>query len=295
MVENYLDYPSIIQIETTNLCNATCVFCANNLIKDKGTMDDKLYKKILIECQYFPQLGACVLSGTGEPLLDPNYINRLKLAREMLNGWIIIYTNGSLLTDEVIKEMAKIKGLYLIVSINAAHPDTRKELMGLSDYSYVVNQIKKAETAGISIGVSIVDYPSITQYEKVSFIEKWKYLPSTPYDGSEGLFMLSRQNFGGNTFDALGDPRGYCFRAIYIMNVLWNGLVNACCMDVSNKIILGNCNENTLKEIWTSDLRKQFVQQQLWGGINKIELCSHCTQPRETKLLRKHNIEVVKS
>ena len=294
MVENYLDYPSIVQIETTNMCNANCIFCANNLIKDKGIMEEDLYKNILKQCaEDFPQMGALLLIGTGEPLIDPNYIERLKLARKTLYCWILVYTNGSLLTDKVIEEMAKIEGLYLVISLNAASPETRKNLMGLSDYNYVLKQIKKAETAGIRIGVSMVDH-QISIEEKIKFVDQWKHLPKTPHDGTEGLFILMEQNFAGTTYESAGSPYGYCFRTLYVMNILWNGIINMCCMDSQNEIILGDCNKNKLIEAWSSEKRLKLVNEQLWGNINKIKLCSRCTQPRETRLLRKHNIDVIK-
>jgi hypothetical protein len=165
--------------------------------------------------------------------------------------------------DNIINEMAKIEGLYLVISLNAADPETRKNLMGFDDYNYVVQQINKAEMAGIRIGVSMVDH-QISMEEKARFTNIWKHLPKTPHDGTEGLFILMEQNFAGINFHATGDPNGYCFRTLYVMNVLWNGVVNMCCMDSQNEIILGDCNKNTLKEIWSSDLRKQIIQKQLW-------------------------------
>jgi hypothetical protein len=43
--------PEIVQIESTNICNARCVFCPRDEMKRRqGVMDDFLYRKIVDEC-----------------------------------------------------------------------------------------------------------------------------------------------------------------------------------------------------------------------------------------------------
>jgi len=37
----------VLQVETTNYCNARCIFCVYDQIKKHGTMSNKLYTKIL--------------------------------------------------------------------------------------------------------------------------------------------------------------------------------------------------------------------------------------------------------
>ena len=43
--------PDIAQIESTNICNAKCVFCPRDeMHRDEGIMDMALFKKIADEC-----------------------------------------------------------------------------------------------------------------------------------------------------------------------------------------------------------------------------------------------------
>jgi hypothetical protein len=43
-------YPLGVDIGTTNLCNASCIMCPHSKLKNMGTMDMKLYKKIIDNC-----------------------------------------------------------------------------------------------------------------------------------------------------------------------------------------------------------------------------------------------------
>ena len=43
--------PDIVQIESTNMCNAKCVFCPRDeMHREEGIMDMALYRKIVDEC-----------------------------------------------------------------------------------------------------------------------------------------------------------------------------------------------------------------------------------------------------
>ena len=44
-------WPDIVQIESTNLCNAKCVFCPRDeMHRRQGVMDMDLFKKVVDEC-----------------------------------------------------------------------------------------------------------------------------------------------------------------------------------------------------------------------------------------------------
>lgn len=91
--------PKTLYIETTNICNADCVFCAyqyqNGFRPGKGVMKDEIFEKALREYKQMPE----PVSGkkkqinftplVGEPLVDPKIIARTKLAREM--GFRVIF------------------------------------------------------------------------------------------------------------------------------------------------------------------------------------------------------------
>ena len=59
--------PLGIDIGTTNICNSNCIMCPHSNIKNIGTMDMKLYKKIIDNCSKL-KVKSVILSFFGEPV-----------------------------------------------------------------------------------------------------------------------------------------------------------------------------------------------------------------------------------
>lgn len=95
-------FPEALQVEVTNRCNFNCQICIRRTWNAKSldmTLD--LYKKIAEEA--FPRLKRLILYGLGEPFLNPNIGEMLKIARRHLpkESQITISTNGSLLNEHL--------------------------------------------------------------------------------------------------------------------------------------------------------------------------------------------------
>lgn len=101
-----MDFPKILQIEPTNHCNFSCIMCMRNFFKtDLRHMNTDLYKKILKES--IGRIEKLDLYGQGEPLVNPNFIKMVRLAREKLgsNVELFLSTNGSLLTSKIANKL----------------------------------------------------------------------------------------------------------------------------------------------------------------------------------------------
>ena len=106
--------PYTIEIELTNCCNASCVFCPNSISPRKKEFIDKqkLFKFLKNEKSKknvnafnkefktfdFPKI---VYAGLGEPLLHPDFIEIIEYTKKL--GFIVeIVTNGYLLTHDIV-------------------------------------------------------------------------------------------------------------------------------------------------------------------------------------------------
>jgi 2-iminoacetate synthase ThiH len=66
--------PDIVQIESTNLCNAKCVFCPRDeMHRRQGVMDLDLFRKIVDECAALGITHVRV-HNYGEPFLDRQHV-----------------------------------------------------------------------------------------------------------------------------------------------------------------------------------------------------------------------------
>ena len=266
----------VLQVETTNYCNARCIFCVYDQIKKHGTMPDKLYTKILRDATHLnPPPKTFIPMLTGEPFLDPQIVERIEEAREALpETEIHLYSNGSKLTEEIIRRLAEVPNFHLNISANGASVETRKRLTGLGDYEHVARMIDYMDSLRISHSVSLVQHPSITKEEEKAFNRRWGKATSkascrTPY-------VFQHLNFAGLTHKKVKTNFTYCPHATSHMTVLWDGRVNLCCMDPLGRKIFGDLNQQTVAEVWLCEERQRYAAMHKEGRGTECEVCRDC-------------------
>jgi len=255
-----------LQIETTNICNAHCVFCPHDRFEKFGTMPDALYEKIIKDASRY-DLKSFSPMLTGEPFCDPRIMYLIKLAREkMPKTQIRLFTNGSLIKRGDIDALAKMGNVEIWVSLNGACRDTRQKLMGLHDFDAVKAKIDYMVQVGLDPRVSIVCFPIVT----------WDEL------GAFGKFHNPRairfQSFAGENYRFQRKEPTSCNRVTEYITVMQNGNVNLCCFDPFGKVIFGNLGEQTIAEVWNSPLHEKYMRAHQEGRGQEMELCRSCTE-----------------
>lgn len=256
-----------LQIETHNYCNGQCIFCPHkSLITTHGTMDNSLFLKILEDAKEIPTISRILPMLNGEPFAEWNFIGRLRAINSILpDKQIVVFTNGSYFSHNLIDELVKINNLVLYVSINATTRKKRFERMGLDDYDKVIEMTNYYDSVSNSPSYkSIVHLPDIKDREIKKFKKIW---------GEKGIIIYYK-NFAGGQFNA--KPATNCKRAISEMTILYDGRVNLCCMDMKGEMIFGDVNKSSVKEIWYSPERQKYAI------LHSKELscngpCSNCT------------------
>ena len=98
-----------VEIETINRCNGKCSFCPVSVkhdIREKMVMSDDLFKKIIDDLAEMKYDGKIALFSNGEPMLDPQIIERHAYMREKLPlARTHLFTNGTLLTLDKFKKL----------------------------------------------------------------------------------------------------------------------------------------------------------------------------------------------
>src|SRR6476619_8029501 len=91
--------PEIVQIESTNICNAKCVFCPRDeMHRRQGVMSLELFKKIVDECA---ELGITHVRvhNYGEAFLDRHLTEKVRYAKQKGIREVGMISNGSLITE----------------------------------------------------------------------------------------------------------------------------------------------------------------------------------------------------
>jgi wyosine [tRNA(Phe)-imidazoG37] synthetase (radical SAM superfamily) len=113
-----------INFATANICNADCVFCPRSFVKvpiESRYMSLPLVEKVLSEVttpEFQAQHPVChsVLSGNGEPFLNPAILDILRATRKAGLG-ISLFSNFALI-EENIAETVLSEGLVDAIHVN---------------------------------------------------------------------------------------------------------------------------------------------------------------------------------
>jgi len=229
-------------------------------------MEDELFQKIIDEAENLPNLHTVIPMLTGEPFCDKQIMDRIKYIREHLPRVSIqLFTNGSLLTFDIIKELKGIQGFSLSISLNGLNPETREKVMGLKDWNHVVRMARYAESIGLSYRVTLVADPEISPDEIKDFIKV-------------GGTAVQYQSWAGQQYPYTRNRWTSCIRALSHMTIRYNGDANLCCFDPFGKVSFGNLNDRSIEEIWNSPRRTEWRLRHKEGNGSKLELCGECTE-----------------
>lgn len=151
---------SLIEIKPLTSCNINCVFCS----VDEGISSRKI-RDIIIEREYLIQELKKVLevkekkieiniNPQAEPLLYPEFLDLVKDLNSLDKvERITVQTNGVLLTEKLIDELARAGLTRLNISLNAVDQDIAEKIAGCR---YSVKRIKKLiEYAVGRIGIQL--------------------------------------------------------------------------------------------------------------------------------------------
>ncbi|MBM4328957.1 MAG: radical SAM protein [Deltaproteobacteria bacterium] len=129
-------------VEPSNLCNLHCRMCVRDRLKEiRRLLTPRDFEKILDQMD----LQALTFSGYGEPLLNSRLEEMIRMAK---NRQVLVNTttNGLLLVDRI--ESLLSSGIDLIsVSLDAANPETYRELRNTDGFEQVIRAVKELDRA----------------------------------------------------------------------------------------------------------------------------------------------------
>lgn len=118
-----------VYIEASSLCNLNCDKCVRTYWQeDCGHMSEEVFDTVLCQLAEIPSLQAVMFGGIGEPTLHPRMpemVHRVKA----LGVAVEITTNGTLLTDDMLKDLKEARVDTLWVSIETAMAEETSPLV----------------------------------------------------------------------------------------------------------------------------------------------------------------------
>ena len=280
------DRPSAISVDVTSACNLNCSFCqaeAGPPGEDELTLDDLVPLAEQVK-EFKPTPFA--ISG-GEPLLRKDMVlylvEELSPIRETV---VTVFTNGTLATKAYAQELYDAGLRIARVSLDGHTAELHNAIRGKGTFEKTLQGIENLKKAGIHVDIvtviSKVNYPYTKEIrEFVSHVgDSFGIVNVVPAGRAAGSDLLLSPEEVFNIKMALSDverietgvsPRNRCNagETIYIAS---NGDIYPCLYLNFPEFKVGNIRENTLWEIYETDLMQQILEL----TVKDIEGCKEC-------------------
>ena len=268
--------PEIVQIESTNICNAKCVFCPrDDMHRRQGIMSVELFRKIVDECVTLG-ITHVRMHNYGEAFMDRKLVEKVKYAKDRGIQEVGMISNGSLITDHVARGMIDAGLDAINISVDASGKEVFESTrVGLS-YDKVIANIERlvrlrAESGQRRPKLILSFVRQNNSADEQAFIEHWRAI-------ADKIHITDLHNWAG-TLNTESDVNYPCYRPWLTFTVLWDGRVSLCCADFDGKTILGDLNTQSIAEIWNADPYRDVRRQHLESG--GPDICRACDLPRK--------------
>ena len=259
---------NVIQIETQHGCNYKCVCCPNKYVMpffDK--MSESLFKKIIDE------LGTMDFSGRispyffNEPTLDLRLPEFIKYIKKTVPRAIVKFnTNASVLRGKVAQDIVDAGLDAIEVSVYTVRPEEYQILHGTK---VPFEEVKE----------NIINFRKIFK-GSISVYVVGGLGTSSRQDMEDALGIpvgvAPRINRGGNIEGGTPLKRDSCKEPYLQMYIDHTGKAVACCMDFYSTVVLGDCNNQTLKDIWYGDAYNNIRNIFKENPENIPDICKKC-------------------
>ncbi len=296
------DFPSIITLENTNVCNLRCVHCPQGQgYPDRPDyhatyMNWDVYTKAIDEIAQH-QITLLRYSPDGEALIHPQFLDQTAYAKAKGVKPVGLTTNGVLLDNPAIengKRQAKKTmmerlleiGIDLIdISLDAARKESYERVRVGANYHRVWSNIhrllyyREKLKAPTKIMLSIIVQPEITQEEVDEFVKYWTPLVDRVIVRGYLTNLGLTPDKPGTVVDQLRDvERWPCPQFWKRTTIGADGSIRFCVVDWLETTVLGHIGTHSIKELWHSDEYERLRQAHLEGRYaDAHSLCGPCT------------------
>lgn len=282
LLEELEKKPLRIAVESTNICNANCSFCAYKYSKrQRAIMDFETYKNILEQIKVFNCKELKFTPITGDPFLDPGLVEKIKYAKS-LNCFKVIYTFTNLigLDSDKVDDFVNSGLTKIMISTCFQNREDYKRIFGVDQFDRVMKNIiallESNKRNGSPIDIAILlrhdkgfNLKNNRYYQKISEFPHKIFVRNDDYDNWSGLIKLENLP-KGQMFSENKNKNFPCSQLYNGFIVTPNGDVGVCwARDLNLDLKIGNINEKTLKEIWQGEKIKELRQNWFKGQLSK--------------------------
>ena len=257
--EHAPDFPIHLDVDTNYSCNLRCIMCPQGtsgfpITYQRKLLDFNLYQEVMLECAE-AGLASVRLGITGEPLLRPDIVDFVRVAKNLNLLDIMLITNGMLLNGDMSAALIDAGLTRLMISVDAARPETYNRIRPGGDLDTLKRNVDQflniREQSGSPLPLVRISFVKMSlNWDEQSEFEKY-WSDRADYLGfQEYTNILGRRR---TDFFAGPKPSAKGFRCAdpwQRMALFVNGDLFPCCADFGRLSPLGNANVTKVKDIW---------------------------------------------
>ncbi|GAA0616055.1 MULTISPECIES: radical SAM/SPASM domain-containing protein [Thalassospira] len=273
-------FPRQIQVETTNICNHNCNFCAYTLMeRPKRHIDRDLFKRIVTESYECGAREIGLFAGA-EPLTCKWLDEYISFCKETGYEYQYISTNGALVGHDKFKKILDAGLNSIKFSVNGGDRETYKAVHGKDNFDKVIDNIRfvsayrEKVSQDVYLGVSFVGMPHT--------IASFDNLKSLISDYVDEILYYEASNQSGQMSEFPDPPYRDCHLPFNKAHFSLEGYMKACCNDYENLLAVESISNMSVKDAWHSkrfrDLRQRHIADDLEGT-----LCANCIRASKCK------------
>ena len=288
--------PFVLFVDPASVCNFLCPFCPTGhrkLIHDtgrfQGVMRLELFRKIIDDLAEFDRpIKVLRMYKDGEPFLNKNLAKMVAYAKQSgFVEYIDTTTNASLMTPERLGPILEAGLDKINISVDGMNREQYREFTGFDlDFNKLIEHVKWLDAnkgrceVVIKIPGDLIDAAQRQEFldafgdhcDRI-FIENFAPCwPEFDVEAHTGVKITK----GIHQQPVL--PTDTCPYIFYSVSVNSDGLVSSCFLDWGRKLLIGDLNRQTLKEVWHSKKMNALRRQHLEGRRKENPVCSQCGQ-----------------
>jgi MoaA/NifB/PqqE/SkfB family radical SAM enzyme len=290
-----LSTPMVLFVDPSDGCNFSCKFCPTGnrpLMKEIGrplkAMDFDLYTKIIDDINDFEEpLKVLRLYKDGEPLLNQRFPDMVRYARDNPNILSVdTTTNASMLNEKRNLEIIEAGLDRIHISVEGVNYQQYKEFANYKiNFDRFVRNIQHFYENRKQCEVIVkINGDIISEDDQKLFNEIF-------HDKADGTYIEHVMSCWpeyeldevevNSTVGLYGQPIKevmVCPYVFYSFSINSDGLASLCFLDWSRKLLIGDVNTMSLKEIWGGEKLRDYQTMFLLKKRKQHPVCRECGQ-----------------
>ncbi len=281
----HAEFPPILIIAVTNVCDMACIHCAHPVIKSKpgyrGTfMAPELHTKIVEETKQFKdQLWVFRYAADGESLLHPKYLDFVEETKAAGIGPVDLTTNAMSLTEAMMRRLLLAPIDVIDVSLDAYSKATYEKIRKRGKFDRVVANLRRLiELRDELRSPTKIMTSIIQQSEALDEVEAFKahwgqYVDEVLVRGLNtdlGVVNVKETYFDREL------ARWPCPQFWKRVTINHEGDIRFCVEDWFNEGVVANIRDHSIQEVWQSPIYERFRELHRTGRWGDMRMCKPC-------------------